>query len=69
MRKPPPGTMVYYRLQSLIRSPNEIRDNEWRFGYCTWLADPDLIRMGRWNGDNVGGSILSVEEVVWRPYK
>jgi hypothetical protein len=55
-------------MRSLTRSGDEIRNNHWRFGYCTWLSDPDLVRMGNWNGDTMGGSIVSASEIETREY-
>lgn len=69
MGKPNPGQMYYWRIRPLCRTADSIRNNEWRFGYCTWLNDPDLIRMGRWNGDTMGGSILSAKEIEYRDYR
>lgn len=67
--KPNSGEMYYWRIKPLCRSADSVRGNEWRFGYCTHLSDPGLIRMGRWNGDTMGGSILSVEEIETREYR
>lgn len=57
--KPNSGEMCYWRIKGT---------HEWRFGYCYHLSDPDLVRMGHWNGDTAGGVILSVDEIETRPY-
>ena len=65
---PEAGRMYYWRIKPLCRSADSIRNNEWRFGYCTQLSDYDLIRMGRWNGDTMDGSIVSRNEIEVREY-
>lgn len=60
MTQPPPGTMVYWRFKT---------DKQWRFGYCTYASGHSLLRMGRWNGDAVGGTVVSVADIEWRPYQ
>ena len=57
---PPPGTMVFWRFKEAVPGP-------WRFGYVTHKR-PQLIRMGCWNGDSVGGSVVDPSEIEWRPY-
>lgn len=37
-------------------------EKAWRYGYKT-RAECGLWRMGRWNGDTTGGSVVSPEEV------
>lgn len=59
MRKPPSGMMVYWRGKGAL---------EWRFGYCTHLKCYELVRMGCWNGDTMGGSIVSYDDIEWREY-
>jgi len=60
MNKPPPGSMCYWRFRG---------QGEWRFGYCTYpQTGYELVRMGRWNGDSTGGSLVSIAEVEWKPY-
>ena len=43
MNRPPPGSMVWWRPKGSI---------EYRFGYCTYISGPTMIRLGRWNGDS-----------------
>lgn len=57
--KPSHGIMYYWRVKGT---------HEWRFGYCTHLSDPQLVRMGFWNGDDRSGPILSWDEIETRPY-
>ena len=59
MNRPPPGSMVYWKAQNAV---------EWRFGYCTYVSGPDIVRMGRWNGDTTGGSVVSTGGIQWKPY-
>ncbi len=59
MSRPPSGSICYLRMRGAT---------EWRFGYCTYLNSHDLVRMGGWNGDSTGGSIVSISEVEWKPY-
>lgn len=58
--RPPPGVMVHWRFKNA--------DREWRFGYCTYESG-SLIRMGRWNGDTNGGSIVDASDIEWRKYE
>lgn len=60
--RPPPGSMVHWRFKT--QAPGA-----WRFGYCTYVSGPDLVRMGCWNGDNVGGPVVSAFEIEWREYR
>ena len=62
--RPPPGSMVYWRYLSAA----DLRP-DWRFGYCTYESGHDLVRMGRHNGDNDGGVVVSISEIEWRPYR
>lgn len=59
MRRPPPGTMCYWRVKGSA---------EWRFGYCTYVDGTEFVRMGRWNGDTIGGSVVGPWEIEWKPY-
>lgn len=52
--------MVYWRFCD---------QGEYRFGYCTYAGGHDLLRMGRWNGDTAGGSVVSINDIEWRPYR
>jgi hypothetical protein len=56
--RPPSGSMCHWRFKG---------QGEWRFGYCTYERGYDLVRMGRWNGDTIGGSVVSISEVEWKP--
>ena len=58
--RPPPGTMVYWRPTGQI---------EYRFGYCTYVQPYNIVRMGRWNGDTAGGSIVDIADIDWIPCK
>jgi hypothetical protein len=58
MRRPPPGSMCYWRAKGSL---------EWRFGYCTYETE-QLVRMGRWNGDTTGGVVVDHWEIEWKPY-
>lgn len=62
MRRPPPGTMVYWRFI------NAGAPSAWRFGYCTYHSGHDLVRMGDYNGDDRGGSVVNAAEIEWRPH-
>ncbi len=59
--RPPPGTMVYWRFKSA--------GGAWTFGYATYASGCDLLRMGRWNGDTSGGTVVSAFDIEWRPYQ
>ena len=43
-------------------------DNAWRFGYCTY-ASGGLYRMGNWNGDTSGGTLVDPADVETRNYQ
>lgn len=58
--RPPSGSMVYWRKKGGFN---------WLFGYCTYVSGPNLIRLGRWNGDTVGGYIVSASEIEWKDYR
>jgi hypothetical protein len=59
--RPPSGTMVYWRFTA--KAPCS-----WIFGYVTYQYG-DLIRMGRWNGDDMGGQVVSAAEIEWKEYE
>lgn len=61
MNGPPSGGMVFWRFKD--KAPCG-----WTFGYCTYEHGQDLVRMGAWNGDKAGGSVVSVSEIEWTPY-
>ena len=60
--RPPSGTMVYWRFKMNIPGP-------WYFGYVTYEKGHDLLRMGRYNGETNGGSIVSTSEIEWKLFK
>lgn len=62
MGRPPSGTMVYWRFKT--RAPCS-----WSFGYVTYCGANNMIRMGCWNGDNTGGSVVDYSEIEWREYR
>lgn len=58
--RPPSGSMVYWRVKG---RPGDA----WRFGYVTHEG-ADKLRMGRFNGDDTGGSAVTASEVEWTKY-
>jgi hypothetical protein len=54
--------MVYWRFI------NAGAPSAWRFGYCTYHSGHDLVRMGDYNGDDRGGSVVNAAEIEWRPH-
>lgn len=60
MRRPPPGSMCWWRFTGV---------GSYRFGYCTYVSGHDLVRMGAHNGDITFGSVVDVNEIEWRPYR
>lgn len=42
-------------------------EKAWRFGYCT-AATGGLYRMGNWNGDTAGGTLVDPRDIEWRDY-
>ncbi len=60
MGRPPSGSMCWWRFKGA---------GPYRFGYCTYVSGHDLVRMGANNGDTTFGSVVSVNEIEWRPYK
>lgn len=59
MNRPPSGSMCWWRVKGAA---------EWRFGYCTYVSGPNMIRLGRWNGDTSGGSVVSIGDIEWKKY-
>lgn len=59
--RPTSGSMVYWRFKA--------RGGSYVFGYVTHTMNWELIRMGRWNGDSVGGPVVAVEDIEWKPYR
>ena len=57
MSRPPSGSMVWWRF---------IGEKPYRFGYCTYVSGHNLIRMGRWAGDTVGGPVVDANDIEWR---
>ena len=58
--RPPPGSMVYWRFNGV---------NHWSFGYCTYAGSYNMLRMGRWAGDTIGGIIVDVADIEWKEYR
>lgn len=55
------GTMCWWRYKGVI--------GPYYFGYATWVDGPGrLIRMGRYNGDTTGGSVVDNDEIEVKPY-
>lgn len=61
MNRPPPGTMVWWRFRGA--------PSAFKFGYCTYLDSPSLVRMGAYNGDSHHGPVVDCNEIEWRPYR
>lgn len=55
------GRMVWWRYKN--------HKMNWTFGYTSSVNDSSLVRMGRWNGDTMGGVVVSVDEIEWRDYR
>jgi hypothetical protein len=59
--RPQPGTMVYWRYRAT--------GGGYHFGYVTYVTYVgQLCRMGRWNGDTMGGPLVDPFEIEWRPH-
>ena len=58
--RPSHGSMVWWRGKGSL---------EWRFGYCIYVQGHDLVRMGRWNGDTMGGAVVAASEIEWKEYR
>ena len=56
-----PIGLVWWRFKSTAFS-------SWRFGYAT-SVDRELTRMGTYNGDTRGGSVVSNDEIEWKPWR
>lgn len=56
----PLGYMVWWRFKREVPGP-------WHFGYTSSVGQ-GLIRLGRWNGDTMGGYVVSPSEVEWKPH-
>lgn len=52
--------MIWWRFKGVARP--------WQFGYMTQVGN-GLVRMGRWNGDTVGGVVVSESEIETMPYR
>lgn len=52
--------MVWWRFKGACPGP-------WHFGYVYRLGT-GLVRMGAYNGDTTGGSVVSLDEIEWRPH-
>jgi hypothetical protein len=59
MNRPSSGSMVWWRFKGI---------GGYHFGYVT-EAGNGLIRMGRWNGDTTGGTVVDPIEIEWRDYR
>lgn len=60
--RPPSGSMVYWRFKRNAPSA-------WAFGYVTYAGGCNMLRMGRWNGDTMGGAVVDASEIEWREYQ
>lgn len=60
MNRPPPGSMCYWRFKG---------EKAYRFGYCTYVSGPGLIRLGAYNGDTSGGSVVDAYDIEWKAYR
>lgn len=59
--KPSSGLMIIWKPKGSIY---------WNFGYVTYLKTSNLIRLGRWNGDDMGGVVIDPNDIEeWREYK
>ncbi len=45
--------MVHWRFKSAAPGP-------WHFGYVTYASGYNMLRMGRWNGDSMGGVVVDL---------
>jgi hypothetical protein len=54
------GMMCYWRPKGSVA---------WHFGYTSAVGSSGLVRMGRWNGDTMGGTVVSVDEIEWKEYR
>lgn len=57
--RPPNGTMIYWRQKGTLT---------WRFGYTSYVSNGNLVRMGTYNGDDMGGYIVDPSDIEWKPY-
>lgn len=55
---PPSGSQIYWRIRG--------SKSEFRYGYVTYAGSYNMIRLGRWNGDSFGGSIVDIADIEWR---
>lgn len=62
MNRPPSGAMVYWRFKAKAPCP-------FRFGYVTYVNGPNMIQMGNWNGDTMGGCVVDSNEIEWKDYR
>lgn len=60
--RPPSGSMVYWRFKA--KAPCA-----WLFGYVTYAGGYSMLRMGRWNGDTMGGALVDATEIEWKEYR
>lgn len=59
MSEPPMGSMVYWRFKR--KEPGR-----YHFGYVSRAGS--MLRMGSWNGDTMGGTIVDPVEIEWKEY-
>lgn len=60
MNRPPSGSMVWWRFKNGLQ--------DYHFGYCTYESG-GLIRLGRWNGDTMGGRVVDPYDIEWKTYE
>ena len=59
-KRPSSGSMVWWRF---------LKGNlDFKFGYVTYVSGYSIIRLGRWNGDSVGGMVVDISDIEWKPY-
>ena len=57
MKYPFFGTNVYWRFKG---------EKAYRYGYPIQV-DNQLVRMGRWNGDTHGGTVVEMKDIEVKP--
>lgn len=43
-------------------------DKPWRFGYATQVPGTSMFRMGTYNGDTTGGTVVDPSDVETKEY-
>ncbi len=56
------GHMVNWRFKKNAPGP-------WKFGYVSQGPGQNLLRMGNWNGDVCGGTVVDSSEIECRAYQ